>query len=239
MTALPDGPDEPLVRARSAVRGMVRIQIAANGLGALLVGLYFRYLFPAAAEEALEQRSLNVWVFSIFLGAMFLVGLPVNAALLRRAVSWVAEDRPPSVRERRLLFSLPAMETATALVSWFAGAILFGLINTDLSRISVGIALAGIVTCTLLYLLLEGHFRPLFALALRHAELPETRWDVGPRLMLAWLLGSGIPLLAVSLGNYIAPGPLDETRLAWVGAVALAAGAAVMLLAARSVVRPI
>ncbi len=227
------------MRARAAVRGMVVLQIAANGLGALLVALYFRYLFPQAAEEALEENSLNLWVFGIYLGTMFLVGLPVNAALLRRAVSWVAEDRPPSARERRLLFGLPTMETATALVSWFAAAVLFGLINTDLSRIAVGIALAGVVTCTLLYLLLEGHFRPLFAQALRHAELPETRRDVGPRLMLAWLLGSGIPLVAISLGSYIAPGPLDEDRLAWVGAVALCAGAAVMLLAARSVQRPI
>jgi hypothetical protein len=39
--------------------------------------------------------------------------------------------------------------------------VLFGVVNADVQRVSVGIVLAGIVTCTLLYLLLEGHFRPL------------------------------------------------------------------------------
>jgi adenylate cyclase len=45
--------------------------------------------------------------------------------------------------------------------------------------------------------------------------------------------------VAISLGDHMAPGPIDQSRLAWVGAVALAAGGGVMLLTARSVVRPI
>ncbi len=57
--------------------------------------------------------------------------------------------------------------------------------------------------------------------------------------MFAWLLGSGIPLLSISLGSNIAPAPLDSTRLAWVGLASLVAGGVVMALAARSVVRPI
>ncbi len=218
---------------------MVWLQILANGLGALVVALYFRFLFPSSAERSLGERSENLWVFGIYLGVMFLVGLPLNAALLHRAVSWVREDRPPTVKERQLVFSLPTVETATALVSWFAAAVIFGLINTEVQRVAVGIALAGVVTCTLLYLLLEGHFRPLFALALRDAQLPETRRDVGPRLMLAWLLGSGIPLIAISLGSRISPEPLDSTRLTFVGIAALITGGVVMLLASRSVTRPI
>jgi adenylate cyclase len=131
------------------------------------------------------------------------------------------------------------METATALVSWFGAAVLFGWLNQDVQRVAIGVALAGVVTCTLLYLLLEGHFRPVFALALQDAQLPESRRDVGPRLMFAWLLSSGVPLLAVSLANWTSDGPLESARLAWVGLGALIAGGLVMAVAARSVTRPI
>ncbi|MEZ5239572.1 MAG: adenylate/guanylate cyclase domain-containing protein [Microthrixaceae bacterium] len=230
--------DEHLVRARAAVRGMVLLQVLANGLGVAVVVFYFSFLLPAS-EDPIEDRNLNLWAFGIYVGTMVLIALPLNAALLGRAVSWVRERRPPGPRERKLLFTLPTLETLTALLSWMGAAVLFGLINSDLRRVSVGIALAGTVTCTLLYLLLEGHFRPLFALALEEADLPEERRDVGPRLMLAWLLGSGVPLAAITIGNRFGPERFDPDRIAWVGGATFVAGGLVMLLAARSVTRPI
>ena len=225
-------PGDHLVRARSAVRGVVWLQILANGLGLLVVALYFRFLFPASIEDELGDRTLNVTVFGAYVALMVVIGLPVNAALLHRAVSWAREQRAPTPRERRLLFGLPTVETLTALVSWLIASVIFGWLNTDMQRVGFGIALAGVVTCTMLYLLLEGHFRPLFALALRGAQLPEDRRDVGPRLMLAWLLGSGVPLIAIALSNRISPVPLSSQRLAWVALMSMLAGGAVMWLAA-------
>lgn len=233
------GPGRSLARARSAVRGVILLQGLANGLGLAVVALYFRFLFPVNAEERLGNRELNVTVFGIYVATMAILAAPINAALLHRAVAWVREDRPPDDRERRLLFSLPAMETLSALVSWVGAAVIFGSLNTDVRRIGAGIAMAGAVTCALLYLLLEGHFRPLFALALRGATLPEDRRDLGPRLMLAWLVGSGVPLLAIAMSNVISPVPLSGTRLAWVAGASLVAGGVVMGLAARSVARPV
>ncbi len=230
--------DTHLIAARAAVRGMVLIQIAANGLGVLVVTLYFQLLVPRS-QTAFEDTRLNLFVFGSYLAVMFLIALPVNAALLGRAVRWVREDRAPGSKERALLFTLPTFETASALLSWFVAAVLFGIINEDFRQVAAGIALAGVVSCTMLYLLLEGHFRPLFALALKHADLPEDRRDVGPRLMLAWLLGSGVPLAAIAFGNLFNPMPLDPVRLAWIGIVSLIAGGIVMSLAARSVTRPV
>lgn len=230
--------DEHLIRARSTVRGMVWLQVVANGLGVLVVISYFRFLAPTG-DDPLVDHGLNELVFGIYVGAMVLVALPLNAALLGRAVRWVREDRSPGERERKLLFTLPTLETLSALASWLGAAILFGVINSEFRRITVGIALAGIVSCTLLYLLLEGHFRPLYALALRDADLPEERRDVGPRLVLAWLLGSGVPMIAMTIGNRFGDEPFDPTRLAWVGLVAFLAGGVVMAVAARSVSRPI
>jgi adenylate cyclase len=227
------------VRARATVRGVVWLQIVANSLGVAAVVAYFRFLFPVQAQNELGDLDLNVVVFGTYLAAMILLALPVNALALRRAVVWVREGTAPTERQRKLVFSLPLVETLSALLSWLGAAVLFGVVNADVQRVSVGIALAGIVTCTLLYLVLEGHFRPLYALALVDADLPEDRRDVLPRLMLAWLLGSGVPLIALSLSSVIGPEPLDGIRLAWVAAISFVAGGVVMGVAATSVARPL
>lgn len=227
------------VRTRSTVRGVVRLQILANSLGVAAVVAYFRFLFPVQSQDDLGDLDLNVVVFGTYLATMILLALPLNALALRRAVVWAREGTAPTERQRKLLFSLPLVETLSALLSWFGAAVLFGVINADVQRISVGIVLAGVVTCTLLYLLLEGHFRPLYALALIDADLPEDRRDVLPRLMLAWLLGSGVPLVALSLSSVIGPEPLDGHRLTWIAAVSFVAGGVVMGVAATSVARPL
>ncbi len=157
-----------LVRTRSAVRGVLALQVTANGVGVVIVTLYLRFL-SITNDDPLASTSLNLWVFGIYLAAMFTVGLPINVALLRRAVRWIREQREPSPRERKVLFTLPTLETLTALASWFVAAVLFGVINKDATQIAVGIALAGVTTCTLLYLLMEGHFRPLYALRARRS----------------------------------------------------------------------
>jgi adenylate cyclase len=226
-------------RARATVSGVVRLQIVANSLGVIAVALYFGFLFPAGADNALAPVDLNVEVFAVYLAAMILLALPLNAFALRRAVSWVRDGTPPTERQRKLVLQLPLVETASAFLSWIGAAALFGLINRDVQRTSVGIVLAGVVTCAFLYLLLEGHFRPLFALALADADLPEDRRDVLPRLMLAWLLGSGVPMVAVALSEFIGPAPLDSSRLVWIAGVSVAAGGLVMGVAARSVSRPL
>ena len=228
-----------LVRARSTVRGVVLLQLAANGLGVLVVILYFTQLFPDSASSELSSIDLNLTVFGVYLGVMLLLGLPLNALVLRRAVVWVRDGTPPTDRQRRLLFSLPALETVSALVSWIGAAVLFGVINRDVQRVSVGIALAGVVTCTLLYQLLEGHFRPLYAVALAHADLRADRREIFPRLMLAWTLGSAVPLVAIGLSPLISPEPLEANRLAWLALVGALAGGLVMVVAIVSVSRPI
>ena len=170
---------------------------------------------------------------------MVAIALPLNAIVLRRAVIWVGQGQPPTDRQRRLLFRLPFFETTSAFASWVGAAILFGVLNRDVQRISVGIALAGIVTCTLLYLMLVGHFRPIFALALDGADVPADRRQVMPRLMLSWLLGSAVPLIAIGLSPLISPAPLDHDRLAWLAAVSAVAGGMVMLVATAGISRPL
>lgn len=226
-------------RARSTVRGVVRLQILANGLGAFAVFCYFSFLLSPQAEDGLADNNLNLLAFTCYSAAMVLLALPLNTLFVRRAMNWVREGKTPTDSQRKLLFSLPLAETLTALISWIGSAILFGVINHDVQRVSLGILLAGVVTCTLLYLLLEGHFRPVYALALADADLPADRRDVLPRLMLAWLLGSAVPLISIGLIPIISPASVEGYRLTGIAAVSLIAGVVVMGLAARSVARPL
>lgn len=224
-------------QARSTVTGVLGLQVLANGLGLAVVAAYLRFLLPLPTDRRSEE--LNLLVFGVYLGLMVLVALPVNMLLLRRAVTWVRQGQAPTARQRALVLRLPLYETLSAFVSWVGAAVLFSAVNEGARRISLGILLAGLVVSTFLYLLLEGHFRPVFALALEGADLPEGRRDVLPRLMLAWLLGSGLPLVALGLSTLAETEFAAGSRPAWLAAAGVVGGGLVMGAAAVSVARPL
>lgn len=226
-------------RARTSLRGVMAYQVISNTIGVLAVASYFRFLYPSGGEAGLSGSEVNLVVFGLYVLVMLILGIPLTIMLLGRTMDWVAKGSQPTNSQRRMLFRLPLFLTASALVSWLGASVLFGVINYRAGRIAIAIFLAGVVTCTLLYLLLEGHFRPVFALALEDADLPADRRDVLPRLMLTWLLGSAVPLAAIGLSPLLSPVPLDSRRLGWIAGACVIAGGAVMGVAARSVARPL
>jgi len=219
------------------VAGVFRLQLLANGLGIGAVVLYLRLLVPSG--RLAENGDVNLVVFGSYLSVMLLVAFPLNLLLMRRAVIWVRNGVTPTARQRWLVFRLPLLETVASFLAWTGGALAFGIVNDGFRRIAVGVGLAGLVTCTLLYLLLEGHFRPVYALALQEADLPENRRDVLPRLLLAWLLGSGIPLTALGVSPWLGTTAVDNDRLPWLALGSVAGGGLVMAAASISVARPL
>lgn len=228
-----------LARARSKLRGVMIYQAAANAIGVAAVAAYFRFLYPMGEQAGLNDSEVNLAVFGLYVVLMVLLAVPLVQFLLRRSVGWIRLDEEPTDKQRKKLFRLPITLTAGSLVSWLGAAVLFSAVNNGAGRIGISIFLAGVVTCTLLYLLLEGHFRPVYALALDHSDVPADRRDVLPRLMLAWLLGSAVPLAAIGLSPFLSPLPLDDRRLGWVAGACVVAGGLVMGVAARSVARPL
>lgn len=224
-------------QARATIAGVIRLQLLANSAGAGAVALYLRFIFPAGNDP--ERNEVSLVAFLAYLAVFMILGAPLNVALLRRAVSWVREHRPPTPRERRFVFRLPLLETAASFVTWIGAAVVFSAFNTEERRVAVAIILSGLVTCTMLYMLLEAHFRPVYALALVEADLPENRRDVFPRLMLAWLLGSGVPLAGLGLSPFVARSAEDTARLPWLGLAGVIGGGAVMAVATVSVSRPL
>jgi adenylate cyclase len=232
--------------ARAAVRGVILLQVAANSAGVAVVIVYLWWLWPstAAADGSDPGQAINFAVFGTYLFVTIVVAAPLNALRLRHAMSWVREGREPTSAERKDTLTQPLQQTASAFLAWVGGAVIFGILNEDTGIVSVGIALAGLVTCSILYLALESHFRPIFALVLEDAELPENRREILPRLMLAWWLGSAIPLLALGLAPLLVPEERqDQLAGNWQVTVlvvtCLAAGGLVMRAAAGSVAVPI
>ena len=115
-------------RARATIRGVVWLQALANGLGVIAVWAYFAFLLPGSEGGRMESSTINLVAFGTYTAVMVLLALPVNALLLRRAVSWVRLGNPPTEHQRRLLFTLPTVETLSALVTWIGAAVLFGVI---------------------------------------------------------------------------------------------------------------
>ena len=109
------------------------------------------------------------------------------------------------------LLTLPFRLAAVWVACWAGGGVLFGTLvrfGPDVAasrsvaavKVGVGTLLGGLATGALGFLLVEREMRPVFARAFADASLPGGRLlGVRPRLIVAWLLGSGIPLLAVAM----------------------------------------
>jgi adenylate cyclase len=193
--------------ARAIVRDVLVAQLLAIAGGALAVGLYLHLLFLDLSHDVgITQADGEAMV--MYLTAIVLVVLPLNAVVLDRGLRWVRADRAPTDRERWWTVAQPVGQSLTAFGVWLGAAAIFIAFNLGDPiglRIGLGIALAGIINCCLLELLLARRFRPVFALALARAPLPRWRREVLTRVMVGWTLGSAVPLLAVSLALFTLP----------------------------------
>ena len=214
--------------------------IGASVVFALLVGL-------DAGDDVPEGRLTEVLVlFGLSAG----LGLTAAALMLERharpAVQALGRDEPLVGDPRRVLLSIPLVNGLVTSLYWLGGGVIFAshsalrLGNSDTEAAALGaiIALGGLTTGTVVYLLLERSLRPIFALAFADEEpAPGEQFDVRHRLVLAWLLGSGIPLL-ISAVMVLDPEPsglssLRRTVLPWLF-LGLIVGFAVTARVARS-----
>jgi adenylate cyclase len=220
----------------------------ANVTGALLVGVYVLVLAPGDVPHdfhVLEALGLLV--------VYLLVALPVGDHLVGRRVRGAQErlERalPLSREQRGALVGIPWRAALLTFAGWTAAAALFSLYYalryddpaSSVARFGLTIALGGLTTSALVFLLNEGPLRPVYGLAF--ADDPPSRAEglgVRVRLVLAWTLGAGVPLLAIAL-VFLGHSKHDQVVRAAVTLVAigLLAGTLVTLRMARSVAGPL
>jgi adenylate cyclase len=162
---------------------------------------------------------------------------------------WVEAERVPTARERIATLSVPLRCSIINATAWVSAAAVFFAINLPFSlalacHVAEVILLGGLTCVALGYLLTERIMRPLTARALADESPPNL---CGPgvqgRLLLAWVLATGVPLLGIGfVGLHAAiEGPSDRlaTSVLVLSAGSVLIGLLATVLVARSVGEPL
>jgi adenylate cyclase len=237
---------------RTVVRMTISLSIA-NLVGAAATFAFGNLVLPfPEIDDPAEARLVNL----VVLGAYMLIGIPFGTWwILRRARparEWLLADREPSEEEQRLALRAPQRIVYVHVVLWGLAALFFGALNAQLysgelgQRVAMTIALGGVITSAIVYLLSERQIRPIAARALA-GGVGDRRLGPGikTRAFIAWAVGTGVPALGLALAalSTLTEEDFDRDELAAtvlvLAGLALLVALTVSMLSARAVSDPI
>lgn len=179
--------------------------VSAGGGG--IVGTFLAFAAPIVLTPADTQRLLirGGTVLIVFLAIAVPVMLRVRRYRFAASTAWLSEGRPPTAEEQRVTLGASGEAVRLSAAVWGVGAVIFGSlalsqqVSTALYIFSV-VALGGTSTSAVWYLIVERVMRPVSARALDGAG-PDRRVGstIGRRLVMAWLLATGVPLLGITV----------------------------------------
>jgi adenylate cyclase len=226
---------------------------AANIIGAITLFVFLQLLVPIPSRLRHDAGLiwLNVSLFVLFGVVGSAIANMWGPRTARELRAWFLSGEPPDDRQRELALRQPLAQTRIDAVLWAAAAALFVTVNAFAS-ITIAfqalfmIALGGLASCALTYLLTERFTREVTATALAGGAPHE---PVGPgvaaRMIVAWGIAAAIPLLGGALlaASVLIVGHWSATRVAVsiliLSGVGLALGFVAMMIAGRSVADPI
>lgn len=219
---------------------MLGIFALGNVAGAIVVFAYLTFTGQSSVGDVQEDAFRG----GVLLGGYLLVSGVAGAVLGIRQIStidWFVEGRTPTSRERTRSLELPGRFALLSLMAWIGGVLLFcgasiavGDGASATLRTGVGVFLGGCTTSATCALLIERELRPVVAKVLGAGrEIPRISLGVRRRIMVAWALGSGVPLM----GIVVAPIQPEEslTDLAVLAGIGLFSGGVLLGVATRSV----
>jgi adenylate cyclase len=241
-------PKDPGRLARRIQRRLIATGSLINGIAALAVSTYLLVIFPPEESGSWLTPERGLLATGVYLVLASLVGSRRSARLWRRTREWLETGQAPTAKQRRQLLRLPKRLSLTSFLLWIGATILAGAGSLDVSvefalEVAAATALAGTTTAAGVFLLAERTLRPAVALALDPEEAPDTRsLGIGPRLLLTWLLCSGIPLIMLALipiGREVdEPGDLVLPTL-FVAGIGFVVGLVATKVATTAVTRPV
>lgn len=164
-----------------------------------------------------------------------------------RAFRWALEGREPTYVEKCEVLRQPWLQASRPVVIWLAAALIYGayaaVAGADamtLSRLVWSIVLGGITSCALAFLLVERSFRPLFAHVFRGTPPPRpATLGVRMRVLLTWVVGSGVPLAGFALDAVIGDQATPAAAITALAILCLCGGFLAAIATARSLAEPL
>ena len=197
-----DVPGLPLVwRTFGGITGLV---VLANVAGGTVVGLLLVALNSGATHH---QRVVVGLVGAIYGVSAIAVGAVLGFLLQGRTLKWLARGRTPTRHEARRALRNPLDLAIVTGTLWVLGAIVMAILAASLDAdagkvlgLSGGLVLAGLTTAGVTYTIAAAVGRPVSSIALRvYPPTESVFFTLRMRMLVSWLLASGIPLLGIIL----------------------------------------
>jgi adenylate cyclase len=214
--------------------------VASNLAGGAIVFFFLGMVLPE------PQRYDTANVIALFAYCVFsvVVGCLWSTWVFRPINEWAVDGRPVTPDDRVYVVRHPLRQALINFALWLGAIAVFVPINSKFgfhAAFDVGetIFMGGITTCGLTYLLAERILRPVNQLAFEDG-LPTDKYVPGvkSRLLLAWTIGSGIPLLGL-VTMATDPEGVRKGGLAFLAVVGIVTGIVAMAFAAKSVSDPV
>jgi adenylate cyclase len=239
--------------------GDVRVRLSRLGwisgaAGALVVFMAVGFLIPIFIDpdERVDLALLNA---PLIVAYVIVAGLVLDRRADRhyaKALQWIVDGRAPDEHEHRQTMRLALHGVKLDALAWIVAGGLLSVLNGiahswEFAVVVVATIWAGgETTCALLYLATERVLRPVTARALAaHPADRAVSPGVRVRLVMAWLLGTGVPLLGVLVVGVVGLTKSDvdteyvAAAVVFLGLVASAAGLLATLFAARAIADPL
>jgi adenylate cyclase len=232
---------------------MTVAMVLANVSGAVIVFVFATFVVPTPdLDNEGEVRLINLIGVSVYLGGAILIGNFLGYKGMRAMRDFLKEEREPTEWERREVLRVPLRIAVINAGLWAGAAVIFGILNATYSddlgvAVAITVLLGGITTTAIAYLFSERVLRAATAAAM--AARPPRRPvapGVAARSVIAWALGTGVPLLGIVLAAlYVIGGEegIDRRELAItvlaLAGVGLVVGLFAVALAARTTSDPI
>jgi len=225
--------------------------LGANIVGAAVVAILVTYVVPGPEMLTDEFRFLNFVLVPVYLAVALLVGTIRGTRRALHSLEWMMQDRSPTRREQLTALKMPWRLTKMQIGQWTIALVVlttcYGLVNPEaIPKVAFTIAFGGLTICAFSHVFSEFALRPASARALEAGNRPDIRLGgVVGRTLLAWILGTGVPMTGLMIVAVFSYFNRDTTRdqlviaIVGLGAITLVFGLLLVLLSARATVAPI
>jgi adenylate cyclase len=225
--------------------------VAVNYLSGMVLVGYFVLLARGRdyAGDVADQILLNLVLLAGYAVVGFAIGYAWVSRSLRKTLAWLVEERAPTDQEIEATLRHPMHQALIPALIWFgAFPVFFGINLAFSARLALDIGavvlIGALSNAALAYLLAEWMLRPVTTLAFagRRPNATVRTPSLNTRVLVAWGLGTGLPLVGVAIALVPLPGddnPPSRWSLTVLVVGALAFGAVALRLAVGSIADPV